>query len=236
MNNNNRKPIEGVCPICNKDIKPTCPTCDGPLVCLYGHNPSGFYLACKRTVSLSDSENCPNATGAFKTPEEAWGYLILDKHRHAVEPDNGVVVPYEVTINSTPHHGDTGLATINIIEAKGYVRAINFHSIHEICEYVKDREEENPDEAYTCSKKDVEVTAEFIKNAPANIKSLKAALEGMLAMHDYLCKKINWKASFIDAAAISLMNDKPIEARKALEALGLMPKAFNEAIIKTEGE
>lgn len=47
---------------------------------------------------------------------------------------------------------------------------------------------------------------------------LREALKGMIEMHDYLAKKINWGASALDAQAIRMMNEAPIAARKALEA------------------
>lgn len=57
-------------------------------------------------------------------------------------------------------------------------------------------------------------------NTPARIRDLEAALEGMLVMHDELCKKINFEASALNADVIRRMNEAPYQARAILEARG----------------
>jgi hypothetical protein len=46
--------------------------------------------------------------------------------------------------------------------------------------------------------------------------TLATALQGMLTMHDAMCKKVNLGASFLDAETIAMMNEAPIAARRAL--------------------
>lgn len=59
----------------------------------------------------------------------------------------------------------------------------------------------------------------------SKIQELADALSGMLSMHNYLCKKINWGSSFLDGAAIKAMNEAPIEARRVLAKIKPEPKA-----------
>lgn len=59
---------------------------------------------------------------------------------------------------------------------------------------------------------------EIVSTLDERVRILREALEGMLEMHDKNFKKINWGASFLDAEAIGLLNDKPLAARAALEA------------------
>ena len=47
-------------------------------------------------------------------------------------------------------------------------------------------------------------------------KELLDALKGMLNMFDLVAKKINWGASYLDADAITAMNEAPSEARAVI--------------------
>lgn len=49
------------------------------------------------------------------------------------------------------------------------------------------------------------------------VTELRKSLAAMLDMHDAVCKRVNWGASFLDGKTIQLMNEVPAQARKLLE-------------------
>lgn len=65
----------------------SCACCDGPLQVVHSTvgRTSGVVLVCARTVSLSNPENCPDATGVCKDVQEALSYLAPESSE--AEPD-----------------------------------------------------------------------------------------------------------------------------------------------------
>jgi hypothetical protein len=66
---------------------------------------------------------------------------------------------------------------------------------------------------------DVLAAISSLRAKAAHLDTALAALEAMSAMWEHVSGKVNWGHAFLDAKAIQMMNEAPLQAREALAAV-----------------